>query len=253
MDGDTEAAAQQRAAAHVVPWPRPAVTLGACLEVAGWWWALVTAGLLLLVAVLIAVQRLEAQSLGNARLEITLEEVRERLEADLSLGFELGASSRAQPLLEDMLARDPRLLAAEVFDPAGVSLFNTDRGAIGERIPDAWRGALAAAGGRWSAEAFDEVTLGLPIRGAFGEIAGHVSVTAPLVQAPPPWMLFGLAAVVWLALSGVAWLLVRRSLRAQLPAQQDDPLGPAAERLARAHRRMDATLAALARDEGAAG
>lgn len=248
---------EQPATAHLAPWPRPSVSFGAILEAAGPWWLVATAGMLVLLAALASVQRLEGQRLQDARLELTLQEVRERLEADLAIGFELGASSRAQPLLEDTLARDPSLLAVEVFDAGGVSLFSTDRGAIGEPVPPAWRAAVAQAGhgdataGRWSVQGDDDTTLGLPIRGAFGEGAGHVSATALRVPPPPRLALVAAAVAAWAALSLLALALVRRALARSLPDAASDPLAPCARRLAQAQRRMDATLSSLA-EEGAA-
>ncbi|HSV46278.1 MAG TPA: hypothetical protein VLJ58_10855, partial [Ramlibacter sp.] len=124
-------AAAQRA------WPRPRAGVAACLESGGRWLAILLAGLALAALLLLALQAQQLQSLRDARLSIALHDIEERLEADLALGFELHDSARAQALLEDALAHDRSLLAAEVFDAKGLSLFNTDRGSIGEKVPQA--------------------------------------------------------------------------------------------------------------------
>jgi hypothetical protein len=252
------------AAEHSAPRlrPHPIVNFAACVEVAGLWWLVTSAGMLLFVAALLSVQKLEAQALRNARLQITLQDIRDHLEADLALGFELNNLSGAQALLDNRLSRHPRLLAIEVSTPQGISLFNTDRGAIGERIPDEWLGAIGqsrpgasnteGAEVAWTAEAAGDSTVGLPIREPFGEPAGYVSATSPPVALLPPWSLLGLGAAAWLALTLAALLLVRRSLLAQHSRADAALVESAAQRLADAQRRMDRTLAALVQEEATA-
>jgi hypothetical protein len=259
MTGDSQAGARAAAAAQPVSWPRPIASFLASAEIAGLWWAIISAGLFVLLAALLSVQRLEAQALRNARLQITLQQVHEYLEADLSLGFELNQSGKAQALLEDAISRDPALQAAEVFDAAGISLFNTDRGAIGERVPDAWldaaRGARPAVelsdeqAAPWTATVSGDMTLGLPIRGPFGEIAGHASLTSRPVAPPPPWELLQWAAAAWTAFTLISLFLVRWQFRANLARTDTAAMQAAAGRLRDAQQRMERGLAALAREE----
>jgi SAM-dependent MidA family methyltransferase len=154
------------------------------MESGGRWLAILLAGLALAALLLLGLQAQQVQALRDARLSIALHDIQERLEADLALGFDLHDSARAQSLLEDVLANDGTLLAAEIFDARGVSLFNTDRGSIGERVPQAWLEAItlqvtadARAHRPWRAAAGSDLTLGAPLRGPFGEVAGHASLT----------------------------------------------------------------------------
>ncbi len=243
------------------PWQRPRVTLPACLELSGRWWVILVCGLLLLTALLLSLQRTQAQALREARLEIALQGLRERLETSLSLGFELADSERAQALLEDLLADDPSLLAAEVFDASAISLFNTDRSAIGERVPPSWLMASSgsqadAAAGRpenqvhaWSVTSEDSFTLGLPIRGSFGEIAGQVSITSGLPPSPSPWPLITTALLALLALAASGLLLTIWLLRVLGRQQNAAEMNLAQIQLRAAETRMASALADLKRDE----
>jgi len=242
-------------------WQPPRVTWSACLEITGRWWIIALGGMLLLTALLLSLQRTQAQALREARLEIALQGLRDRLEISLSLGFELADSEHAQTLLEDLLTDDPSLLAAEVFDASAISLFNTDRGAIGERVPPDW---LTASSGSqalktasrsddmthaWSVTSADAVTLGLPIRGSFGEIAGQVSITSALPSSPAPWPLI-IATLLALLFLSVACLLLTVWLLRALGRQRDQAgMDLAALRLRSAEMRMAHALADLKRNE----
>ncbi|MEO5671726.1 MAG: hypothetical protein ABIR26_13615 [Ramlibacter sp.] len=235
--------------------PRTSITAAACLEVAGLWWALTTAGMVLLVGVLLAVQGLEAQSLQNLRLQITLQEVRERLETELAWGFELAASGVAQTLLEDTLTHDASLLAVEVLGPDGISLFSTDRGSVGERVPDAWLAAMADLSRMplndpghavWTVAAGHDSTLGLPLHGPFGEVAGHVVATSQRMRPPSARSFLAAATMIWIAFSFAAGVLVWRSLTASRSRSRATALHAAALRLSQARKRMNRALGSLA-------
>ena len=244
----------------VLEWPRPRIGWAACVEAAGRWWLVTTIGILLLATLLAGLQRAQAQSLREARLEIALQSLRERLETNLTLGFELADSHHAQAMLEDVLADDPTLLAAEVFDAGAISLFNTDRGAIGERVPASWLlasstvGAPVQSGRRdtasraWTLTEDEGFTLGVPVRGPFGELAGHVSITSNFPPAPSPWPLLGVTLVAWAVMTAaLAWLgtLMLRGLAEQ---RDDDPVDAAVTRLSTAHGRIAEALGELNQD-----
>lgn len=235
-------------------WLRPRITLSACLEIAGRWWVIAVCGLLLLTALLLSLQRTQAQVLREARLEIALQGLRERLEINLSLGFELADSDQAQAMLEDLLADDPALLAAEVFDAGATSLFNTDRGAIGERVPPGWLSASLTAAARpegkahaWSVISEDAFTLGLPIRGPFGEIAGQVSITSTLPPSTSHWPLIVVSVFALLLFTGASLLLAVWLLRGLARQQDDAGMDLAMARLGAAEMRMAHALANLKR------
>lgn len=240
--------------------PRPASNAAAVLEAAGPWLVALLVAAVLFMALLAALQQHQVRQLREARLAISLQEIRDRLEADLALGFELEGSSTAQGLLEDALQRDGSLLAAEVFDAAGLSLFNTDRGSIGERVPESWLEATrqlvpgSAMQERlvpWSTEGV-EPALGLPVRGPFGQVVGHVS----LVPSPQPLprrvgqLAVAGACVVVLGLLG--WLAAARAVRARARTDDGRALHQAAARLAAAQQRVDEALARLVESESRA-
>ncbi|MET4580114.1 PDC sensor domain-containing protein [Ottowia thiooxydans] len=246
----------------ITDWLPPRITLSACVEVAGRWWLVAMCGLLLLAALLLSLQRSQAQELREARLEIALQGIKERLETSLALGFELIDSQQAQALLEDLLSDDPSLLSAEVFDANALSLFNTDRGAIGDRVPSSWLAASAhsqSTGGRgearstatasWSVIHENGFTLGMPIRGPFGEIAGHISITSPIPPSPSPWYLLGVTLAGSIGVSVACLLLAIWLLRKLANLRDDAAMELAASRLREIDARMEAGLDALKRNE----
>ena len=251
-------APQSPAAARHPSAPQPTITLEACIEVAGIWRMLFTAGVGLLVGVLLAIQRLEAQALQNARLHISLQEVREQLEADLALGLELTSSGRAQLLLEDTLVHDPSLLAVEVITADGSSLFSTDLAAVGERAPEAWLTAMkqmpratpsvgdAPAQVSWTGVVGNDITVGLPLRGPFGEAAGHVVATSQRLPPPSARNLVVVGTTIWLVFSLASVVLVWRALASIQARSHPAILRAAEQRLAQARQRINRALGSLA-------
>lgn len=237
-------------------WPRPAAGPGAVLETAAAWIAVLLAGVATLLAVLIAFQARETQSLRDARLHITLHEIEARLEADLALGYELQDNARAQRLLEDALAHDASLVGAEIFDTRGISLFNTDRGSTGEQVPRSWLEAAASyatakdTSTPWSVDLAGDRTVGTALSGPFGQVAGFIGVTTARVPPPAPSLLLAAAAAVAALLVLAAWLLVRRSLRAQLAAGDTSAMDASEARLAATQARLDQLLTRLTEEEG---
>lgn len=228
------------------PDPRqPRVNVAAALESCGIGLLILLAGGVLMLALVLGLQRQAVQGMRDARLQIALHEIKERLEADLALGFELGDSARAQALLEDALAQDRSLVAAEVFDPQGVSLFNTDRGAIGERVPEAWLAASAKPGLLWSASVDGDTAVGIAVRGPFGEVSGQVSLTSASAPLPRARVLLGAAGLLALVLGALTWFTVRRMLAARRLASDTVALEAAWQRLQASQQRLRDTLAGL--------
>lgn len=155
----------------------------------------------------------------EANIDFVLTQLRDSIEANVSLGIPLQDLRVVQDLLERARVGNPRLLAVEVFSPAGVSLFNTDRGSIGEEITAAWRESVrhAGTGDRWRAEEFGNLIVGQAIRNDFGEPVGYLAVTvAGTEQTPVTSVLVAgarrLAAILPFALLGVGalgWFVLR--------------------------------------------
>ena len=115
--------------------------LGALLEVAGLWWLILCAGVLLIAVLLLRVYGTEVNHIQHARVSLTVTELQESIETDIALGLDLSENRAIQAQLERALAADPALHAIEVVRKDGVALFSTDRGAIGE----SWQPAVAVA------------------------------------------------------------------------------------------------------------
>lgn len=139
-----------------------------------------TAAALLLCAGLVfgGLDRLALRS-SEANIDFLLGQLRRSVEANVGLGLPLANIRVVQNLVERAKATDGRVLAVEVFSPAGVSLFNTDRGSIGESIPAAWRSAIRSriVGDRWRVEELGDIIVGEVMRNDFGEPVGYLAVT----------------------------------------------------------------------------
>ncbi|MDK2124080.1 hypothetical protein [Parachitinimonas caeni] len=130
-------------------------------------------------------QRTALDTSQRERFRVMLTDLREKVETDLNLGFDLTDDRGAQDRLEQLITQDRALEAAEIFDVSGLSLFNTDRGSIQELVPPSWLKATHRLSdhGIWMVRDGNETVLGLPIRNAFGETAGHLALT---FQTHPP-------------------------------------------------------------------
>ena len=89
---------------------------------------------LLIAFLLLNIRTQEEQGIQRARLSLTLAGLQETIEGDLALGLDLPDHRAIQPKLEKALASDRQLHAIDVVDRAGIALFSTDRGTIGEPL-----------------------------------------------------------------------------------------------------------------------
>jgi hypothetical protein len=116
---------------------------------------------------------------AEANVDFLSTQLRETIEANVSLGLPLSDIRLVQDLIERAKLADPQVLAVEVFSPDGLSLFNTDRGSIGEPILPMWQLAIRyrIQNDRWRIEEFDTIVVGQPIRNDFGEPVGYLALT----------------------------------------------------------------------------
>lgn len=223
-------------------WPPAQLNFWACLEVGWRWWCVAVLAVALLGLLLLSVQQTQALQMRQAQLEVALQQLRDRLEVNLALGFDLGDSVNAQALLEELLAADASLLSVEVFDETAISLFSTDRGLIGEKVPTVWaRAAQGAELEAWRVRADDAFTLGLPVRGSFGEVTGQISITSVLPAPVPRWPVVVAVGIAVLVLTLLWWALSAVLLRRWVQQQLD--LSATQERLNSADRRIAQALA----------
>lgn len=223
------------------------VTPGALLEAGGAWLLVLLAGLVLIAALLVSVQGREIDALRSARLSVTLSTLSERLEQDLALGFDLAENSRAQSLIEDLINRDRGLEAIEIFDVNRISLFNTDRGSIGEQVPAAW--ALAAAASEqsrtWQVAGAHESVSGIAIYGPFGKPVGHVAVTIASAGLPDPGPFLGHVLFAGLLLGLIFPFAAWWSMKGDRSATNEELAASGVDRLLQAQVRLQLASTAL--------
>lgn len=179
--------------------------------------SLSAAAALVLAALLVfgALDRLRVRA-AEASTDFVLTQLRAAVESSVSLGLALPDIPAAQDLIERARASTPEILAVEIFSADGVSVFNTDRGSLGEPITEAWREARRRAAGRWRLEEFGSIVVGADIRNDFGAPVGGIAVTVSgaartahaesLIAALVPWT--GLVAGTVLVLTGGAAALL---------------------------------------------
>jgi hypothetical protein len=228
---------------------------------------IVLAGILLIAFLLLNIRTHEEQSIQRARLSLTLAALQESIEGDLALGLDLPDHRAVQSRLESALSGDRKLHAIDVVDRAGVALFSTDRGAIGEPLHP--RAAMSAETGArtdrpWTALIGTEAVTGLPLHNAFGEVVGHISTSyaapAPALQwadGKPlrdkllnPLLLATCALLVFVVLLGAMaarWALAPQTWR--LTEERTSTMAKALAQSAAVRLRMDHCLARLDESE----
>lgn len=116
-----------------------------------------------------------ADQLSNRYYNVMLAELKERIESGLKLGVDLADVPGIQNTLRKMRDRDRSLYALEVIGTDNVVVFSTDRGSIGEVLPESY---LPALGRDWSFSNPYETFHTVKIQGGFGESAGQVLLSA---------------------------------------------------------------------------
>ncbi|RAI03898.1 hypothetical protein DLJ53_05355 [Acuticoccus sediminis] len=125
-------------------------------------------------------------SLGAAGLEFLLSRVAQTVELNLQLGLPLAELQQVDTILESAVASTPDVLAADVISQSGVTLFSTDRGAVGEPVPRAWAVAMEDARGGWRAREQETVTFGEPLTNDFGQFEGWIAIIVDATALAPP-------------------------------------------------------------------
>lgn len=116
-----------------------------------------------------------ADQLSNRYYHVMLTELKERIESGLKLGVDLSDVPGVQNTLRKIRDRDHSLYALEVTRSDNVVVFSTDRGSIGETLPDSYLQVLTKS---WSFLNPYETFHTVKIRGGFGENAGQVLLSA---------------------------------------------------------------------------
>ncbi|GAB5467237.1 MAG: hypothetical protein Kilf2KO_02670 [Rhodospirillales bacterium] len=191
------------------------------------------AGLLIGLIALLAVTALSVLS-GQAthqglrqleieRLRFLVSSLSSTVEANLGLGLPIEDLPALQALLERDLDTEPNVRAIEIVGPQETALYSTERGAIGEAIPQSWREAIEDRHSDvWLAEDRGEVAIGEVVRNDFDQPTGHVVLIVAGEQVHPALSLsLGLAALGWPAViltGALAFLLTLGVARLRLRA-----------------------------------
>lgn len=174
--------------------------------------------------------RIEQQAIDQTRQaheEFILGNLRNTIEATLTLGLTLEQSSSLQPLIEREKIGMPDIGDISILGPSGRVLYSTDLGLLGATVPSAWTRAGVDRGIRCADEqSARRCSIGL--RDELGrEAGGLVLIAPPAAQAYSlqAWLARGLPTLALAVLAvlvstvGVC-LLARRRLRPFLQAGQ---------------------------------
>lgn len=115
--------------------------------------------------------------LAETRFLFVSQSLKTALELNIGLGFPLAELRVSQDLIEREKADDDQILAIEVLDETGRSLFSTDRGTVGEEAPSRWFTALQTTSGqKWTVVERDAIVIGVPIVNDFERTVGYVAL-----------------------------------------------------------------------------
>jgi hypothetical protein len=160
-------------------------TIGIAWESIRWWFVVLALTSVFAVALFKAVYRDQVDSLDREWLYLLSAEVRDKIEADLQLGVDLTEARGAQNQIDELITKDPSIRAVEIFDRDGISVVNTDRGSINERVSPVWMRQAGSLSGRyWVVFNVDETVIGMPLRNAYDvEPFAHLAVTYARTRA----------------------------------------------------------------------
>lgn len=121
-------------------------------------------------------------SLVRSRYSFVVFTIKQKVEDSLNLGFSLRQLRQVQEILELEKVRDDQVQGIDVYDFNGEVLFDTDRGALGSRVPARWLEPLTApsvTGQPFSLIDEDSAVVGLPLVNSLGKVEGAVVLRYP--------------------------------------------------------------------------
>lgn len=141
------------------------------------------------------------RDLEIGRLRFLVSTLRATVEANLNLGLPIEDLPALQATIERARNAEGSIRAIEIVGPKGTALYSTDRGAIGETIPEAWQEAIEERHTAiWLADDRGEVAIGETLVNDFDLPAGHVVLVVGRDQVrPPAETMLGLAVLGWKA------------------------------------------------------
>lgn len=111
----------------------------------------------------------------RARVSNLLNTLRTATEANLSIGLALDQISTLQERIEREKAGDSAVLAIDIFNTAGRTIYSTDRTLVGENVPTVWN-ERSVAPGIWQLTERGDTVFGTHFENDLG-LAGGISVT----------------------------------------------------------------------------
>ncbi|MFK8252752.1 hypothetical protein [Ancylobacter terrae] len=142
--------------------------------------------ILSVVAVLAAIAAVSAVAFEvRARIDAAIDETRVSHllgslqatgQANLDIGLALDQIGLLQARIEREKAGDPAILGIDVFDAQGHPLYTTDRGSLGEPVPDGWLVHLDDPGVWHTADRGDQ-TFGVRFENDLGKPVGGIALT----------------------------------------------------------------------------
>ena len=119
-------------------------------------------------------------SMVRSRYGVIVEAIKSGIEDRSALGIPLFQQHSIQEQLERYKGEDVQILDIEVFNAEGDILYNSDRGAIGARVPKGWLAMLTEQNWTYADGGEDEgQVVGAPIVGAFDQPIGGVVLRYP--------------------------------------------------------------------------
>ena len=135
------------------------------------WLCTVLLGVVLIAALLEQERHQEKSRIDQQSLMLSLLEVRDALETDLAIGFELSENQRLPNLLDEKLAQNTTLSSLDIISPNGWVLFSSNRALQSLPTPAVVRQQLAIQiqPSDWQANTERWQFVGTPITNAHGQ------------------------------------------------------------------------------------
>lgn len=119
-------------------------------------------------------------SLVSSRYSFVVFTIKQKIEDRLALGLPLRQLRQVQDLMELEKARDDQILGIQIYDLNREVLFDTERGAIGSRVPAGWLEPLNVQGSQpFDLRDDDYALVGLPLVSTLGKVEGAVVLRYP--------------------------------------------------------------------------
>lgn len=142
-------------------------------------------------------------SMVRSRYGVVVDAIQRNVEDRLAVGIPMAQQRDVQGLLERYKTDDPQILEIQTFSIQGDVLFDSDRSAIGSRVPESWVKMLAANVKLLSDQDSDGKMVGVPIMGAFGQVVGAV-----VLRYPTAYLEQRLGPVIHKLMTQVALLII---------------------------------------------